>query len=153
MRSRTVNRSLPSGAARGRRRVRRGRPSTPFTCPWASTPLPTPRGVHQTFHPWMWQVHFTNPYTVGLKWWEIQLGWQRNIVLKKFRGIDSEWFPLFGGRKCSFRSIPSSAEEPIPKLGTERNWRENGRGNPHICTELLRRHQSDSSQDILWIAK
>jgi hypothetical protein len=44
-------------------------------------------------------------------------------------------------------------EEPIPKLGTERNWRENGRGNPHICTELLCRHQSDSSQDILRIAK
>ena len=28
---------------------------------------------------------------------------------------------LFHGRKCSFRGIPSSAEEPIPKLGTERN--------------------------------
>jgi hypothetical protein len=33
----------------------------------------------------------------------------------------------------------------------ERNWRENGRGNPH--TELLRRYQSDSSQDIFWVAK
>jgi hypothetical protein len=39
-------------------------------------------------------------------------------------GIDSEWFPLFRGRKFSFRGIPSSAEEPIPKLGTKRNGRE-----------------------------
>ncbi len=30
-----------------------------------------------------------------------------------------ERFPLFRGRKCSFRGIPSSAEEPIPKLGME----------------------------------
>ncbi len=107
-------------------------------------------------------------------------GWERTFVPKKFRGIDSEWFPLFRGRKCSFRSIRSrvstefrrhgiprnfltsevispelsrkslpysaecqnvtsvdtlirsSAEEPIPKLRTEWNWRENGRGNPHI---------------------
>jgi hypothetical protein len=29
--------------------------------------------------------------------------------------------PLFCGIKCSFRRIPSSAEEPIPKLGTKRN--------------------------------
>ncbi len=43
------------------------------------------------------------------------------FVAKKFRGIDSEWFSLFRGRKCSFQGIPSSAEEPIPKLGTERN--------------------------------
>ncbi len=48
-------------------------------------------------------------------------GWERNFVPKKFRGIDSEWFPLFRGRKCSFRGIPSSAEEPILKLGTEQN--------------------------------
>jgi hypothetical protein len=40
---------------------------------------------------------------------------------EKFRGIGSERLPLFRGRKCSFRGIPSSAEEPIPKLGTERN--------------------------------
>jgi hypothetical protein len=39
---------------------------------------------------------------------------------EKFHGIDSERFPLFRGRKCSFRGIPSSAEEPIPKLGTEK---------------------------------
>ncbi len=51
-------------------------------------------------------------------------GWERNFVPKKFRGIDSERFPLFRGRKCSFRGIPSSAEEPIPKLGTERNGAE-----------------------------
>jgi hypothetical protein len=25
---------------------------------------------------------------------------------KKFRGIDSEWLPLFRGRKCSFQGIP-----------------------------------------------
>jgi hypothetical protein len=35
--------------------------------------------------------------------------------------IDSEQFPLFRGRQHSFRGIPSSAEEPISKLGTERN--------------------------------
>ncbi len=51
-------------------------------------------------------------------------GWERNFVPKKFRGIDSERFPLFRGRKHSFRGIPSSAEEPIPKLGTERNGTE-----------------------------
>ena len=48
----------------------------------------------------------------------------KGIELKinlKVSGIDSERFPLFRGRKCSFRGIPSSAEEPIPKLGTERN--------------------------------
>ncbi len=37
----------------------------------------------------------------------------------KFRGIDSEWFPLFRGRKRSFRGIPRF--KSIPKLGTERN--------------------------------
>ncbi len=40
---------------------------------------------------------------------------------KLFRGKNSERFPLFRGRKCSFRGIPSSIEEPIPKLGTEGN--------------------------------
>jgi hypothetical protein len=49
------------------------------------------------------------------------LGWERNFVPKKFRGIASERFPLFRGRKHSFRGIPSSAEEPIPKLGTKWN--------------------------------
>jgi hypothetical protein len=49
------------------------------------------------------------------------LGLGTDFVPKKFRGIDSEWFPLFRGRKYPFRGIPSSAEEPIPKLGTERN--------------------------------
>ncbi len=48
-------------------------------------------------------------------------GWERNFVPKNFHGIDSERFPLFRERKSSFRGIPSSAEEPIPKLGTERN--------------------------------
>ncbi len=43
---------------------------------------------------------------------------------KKFRRIDSEQFPLFHERKCSFRGIPSSTEEPIPKLGTERKGTE-----------------------------
>jgi hypothetical protein len=41
-------------------------------------------------------------------------GWERNFVAKKFRGIDPELFPLFRGRKHSFRGIPKSAEEPIP---------------------------------------
>ncbi len=49
---------------------------------------------------------------------------ERNFVPKKFRGIDSEQFPLFRGRKHSFRGIPSSAVEPIPKLRTERNGME-----------------------------
>jgi hypothetical protein len=31
----------------------------------------------------------------------INKGWQRNFVPKKFRGIDSEWIPLFRGRKHS----------------------------------------------------
>ncbi len=64
-------------------------------------------------------------------WWNVftvfvhkDKGWERNFIPKKFRGIDSEWFPLFRGRKCSFRGIPSSAEEPIPKLGTERKGTE-----------------------------
>jgi hypothetical protein len=37
--------------------------------------------------------------------------------------VDSEWFPFFHGRKHSFRfrGTQSSAEEPIPKLGTEQN--------------------------------
>ncbi len=39
--------------------------------------------------------------------------------------MDSERFPLFRGRKSSFRGIPSSAEEPIPRLGTERNSEKN----------------------------
>ncbi len=56
-------------------------------------------------------------YTVGRAGTEF-------FVPKKFRGIDSERFPLFRGRKHSFRGIPSSAEEPIPKLGTERNGME-----------------------------
>jgi hypothetical protein len=46
---------------------------------------------------------------------------QQNFVPKKFRGSDSERFPLFRGRKCSFRGIPGSTEESIPKLRTEPN--------------------------------
>jgi hypothetical protein len=52
-------------------------------------------------------------------------GWQRNFVPKKFRGIDSEWFPLFRGRKCSFQGIPRFTEESIPRLGTEGNGMKN----------------------------
>ncbi len=51
---------------------------------------------------------------------------------EKFRGIDSERFPLFRGRKHSFRGIPSSTEEPVPKLGTKRNripWKKLVLGN------------------------
>jgi hypothetical protein len=51
-------------------------------------------------------------------------GWERNFAPKKFRGIDSERFPLFRGRKGSFRGIPNSVEEQIPKLGTEQNGAE-----------------------------
>ncbi len=47
---------------------------------------------------------------------EAAVGLGTEFVPKKFRGIDSEWFPLFRGRKCSLRGIPSSAEEPILKL-------------------------------------
>jgi hypothetical protein len=47
------------------------------------------------------------------------IGMATEFRSKKFRGIDSEWFPLFRGRKYSFRGIPSSAEEPVPKIGTE----------------------------------
>jgi hypothetical protein len=46
---------------------------------------------------------------------------QRNLVPKKFRGIDSKWVPLFRGRKCSFRGIPRFTEESIPRLGKEGN--------------------------------
>ena len=52
------------------------------------------------------------------------IGMATEFRSKKFRGIDSEWFPLFRGRKHSFRGIPSSEEEPIPMLGTERNGME-----------------------------
>jgi hypothetical protein len=52
------------------------------------------------------------------------LGLGTEFRSEKFRGIDSERFPLFHGRKCSFRGVPSSAEEPIVKLGTERNGME-----------------------------
>ncbi len=48
-------------------------------------------------------------------------GCQQNFVPKKFRGINSEWFPLSRGRKWPFPGIPRFAEESIPKLGTERN--------------------------------
>ncbi len=40
----------------------------------------------------------------------------------------SERFPLFRGRKQSFRGIPSSAEEPNSEIGTEWNGME-FRGN------------------------
>ncbi len=41
------------------------------------------------------------------------------LFWKKSSGIDSDRFPLFRGRKCSFRGMPRSTEESIPKLGTE----------------------------------
>jgi hypothetical protein len=47
----------------------------------------------------------------------MDLGWQRNFVPKKFRGIDSEQLPLFRRRKCSFGGILKFMEESIPKLG------------------------------------
>jgi hypothetical protein len=51
----------------------------------------------------------------------MQIGLGTEFRSEKIRGIDSERLPSFRGRKCSFRGIPISAEEPIPKLGTERN--------------------------------
>jgi hypothetical protein len=38
-----------------------------------------------------------------------------------FRKNSSEWFPLFRGRKCSFRGIPRFTEESIPRIETEEN--------------------------------
>ncbi len=59
--------------------------------------------------------------SIALKW---NLGWQRNFVPKKFRGIDLDWLPLFCGRKCSFRGIPRFTEESIPngRKWHEKNW-------------------------------
>jgi hypothetical protein len=48
------------------------------------------------------------------------LGLGTELRSEKIHGIDSERFPLFRERKCSFRGILSSTEEPIPKLRTER---------------------------------
>jgi hypothetical protein len=41
------------------------------------------------------------------------------IRTAKKTNLSLQLFRLFRGRKCSFRGIPSFAEEPIPKLGTE----------------------------------
>jgi hypothetical protein len=85
--------------------------------------------------------------------------------------MDSERIPLFRGRKCSFRGIPSSAEELILKLGTEQNGTEsrkkikfygtctasmNKSGSnrrPHPCTGCLititlRKHAKYLSNDF-----
>jgi hypothetical protein len=82
--------------------------------------------------------------------WDPKYGWERNFVPKKFRGIDSERFPLFRGRKCSFPDIPSSAEEPIPKLGTERNGTEFREKMKFYgtCTASL---HSDGLYILLWV--
>jgi hypothetical protein len=49
------------------------------------------------------------------------IGMATEFRSKKFRGIDSEWFPLFRGRKWSFPGIPRFTKEPSPKVGTEGN--------------------------------
>ncbi len=56
-----------------------------------------------------------------LDFYKVWLGLGTEFRSEKFHRIDSERFLLFRGRKHSFRGIPSSAEEPIPKLGTEWN--------------------------------
>ncbi len=70
------------------------------------------------------QINFGDltPYlTYEHSYLRLSQGLQRNLVQKKFSGIDSEQLPLFRGRKCSFRGIPKFTEETIPKLGTEGN--------------------------------
>ncbi len=41
---------------------------------------------------------------------------------EKTLGIDSEWFPIFRGRKCSFQGVPRFTEKSILKLGTDQNY-------------------------------
>jgi hypothetical protein len=48
----------------------------------------------------------------------------RNFVLKKFLGKDSERFSLFRGRKCSFQGIPRFMEESMTKLRTDGKYKE-----------------------------
>jgi len=54
----------------------------------------------------------------------LSVGLAAEFHSEKIPRIYSEQLPLFRGRKCSFRGIPSSAEEPIPKLGTKWNGME-----------------------------
>jgi hypothetical protein len=54
--------------------------------------------------------------------------------------------PLFRGRKCSFQGIPSSAEEPIRKLGTELN------GIPRKNEVLRYLHSLSDHSDGLYIS-
>ncbi len=46
---------------------------------------------------------------------------QNNFVLKKMCGIDSEWFSLLRGKKCSFCGISYVSKYSIPRFGTEWN--------------------------------
>jgi hypothetical protein len=78
----------------------------------------------------------------------VEIHW--NFVPKKFRGIDSERFPLLRGRKCSFRGIPSSAEEPIPKLGTEQNGTESRGKNEVLRNSHGRYDYSDIEPGLNW---
>ncbi len=48
--------------------------------------------------------------TPPASWLELEA----EIRFKQIREIDSERFPLFRGRKCSFRGIMRSTEESIP---------------------------------------
>ncbi len=65
-------------------------------------------------------IYARNNYSEGCR--SSFKGWERNFVLKKFRGIDSERFRYSEEENVhSVWGIPRSTEESIPKLGTERN--------------------------------
>ncbi len=59
------------------------------------------------------------------------------LVPKKFRGTASEWFPLLRGRKCSFRGIPRSKEESIPKLGTQISRKNQFKKQPKWINKMI----------------
>ncbi len=56
-----------------------------------------------------------------LDFYKVWLGLGTEFCSEKIPRNRLRRFPLFRGRKHSFWGIPSSAEEPIPKLGTEWN--------------------------------
>ncbi len=55
-------------------------------------------------------------------WYMAVLGLETEFSSEIIPGKRSERFPLFRGKKCSFRGIPRFTEESIPKLGIERNY-------------------------------
>jgi hypothetical protein len=64
----------------------------------------------------------TDAFNEGCKCLKLRLATE--LPSEKCCGIDLERFLLFRGRKCSFRGMPRSTEESIPKLGTERKYEE-----------------------------